>query len=91
MDWTVDWTVDWIVDWTVDCVLRTKNAHQRTGVTMASMDGEVSANPPVIVISCTSDSEQSDPETQESLALKLLGMQLETSECLRRSRLLTTT
>jgi len=79
------------VDWTVDCVLRTKNAHQRTGVTMASMDGEVSANPPVIVISCTSDSEQSDPETQESLALKLLGMQLETSECLRRSRLLTTT
>jgi len=59
--------------------------------TMVSMDGEVSANPPVIVISSTSDSEQSDPETQESLALKLLGMQLETSECIRRNRLLTTT
>jgi len=59
---------------------------------MASIDGEVSANPPVIVISSTSDSEQSDPETQESVALKLLGMQLETSECLRRNnRLLTTT
>ena len=46
---------------------------------MASIDGEVSANPSVIVISSTSDSEQSDPETQESVALKLLGMQLETS------------
>ena len=58
---------------------------------MASIDGEVSANPPVIVISSTSDSEQSDPETQDSVALKLLGVQLETSECLRRNRLLTTT
>ena len=58
---------------------------------MASIDGEVSANPPVIVISSTSDAEQSDPEMQDSVALKLLGVQLETSECLRRNRLLTTT
>ena len=41
---------------------------------MASMDSEVSANPLVIVIFSTSDSEQSDPEMQESLGLKLLGM-----------------
>ena len=51
---------------------------------MVYIDGEVCANPPVIVISSTSDSEQSDPETQESVAVKLLGVQLETSECLRR-------
>ena len=81
--WTLDCGLDRGLDCGLDCGLdwdyvldeRSANAHQRTGVTMASMDGEVSANPPVIVISCTSDSEQSDPETQESVALKLLGMQ----------------
>jgi len=59
--------VDWIVDWTVDYV-RTKceNAlENHSDDTMASIDGEVSANPPVIVISSTSDSEQSDPETRK--------------------------
>jgi len=35
---------------------------------MASIDGEVSANPSVIAISSTSDSDESDPETQESVA-----------------------
>jgi len=33
------------------------------------VDGEVSTKPPVIVISSTSDSEESDPETQEALLL----------------------
>ena len=36
---------------------------------MASINSEVSANHPVIVISSTSDSEQSDQETQEVLLL----------------------
>ena len=64
--WTVDWTVDWNVDWTVDYVLDERCASQNwSDDTMASIDGEVyvSANP--------------DPETQESVALKVLGMQME--------------
>jgi len=63
---------------------RSANVNQRTGVTIRwRLSTVISANPPVIVISSTSDSEQSDPETQENVALKLIGMQLETSECLR--------
>jgi len=70
----VDWTANWSVDWTVERTRRTKcecASVNRSDDTMASIDGEVCANPLVIVISSTSDSEQSDPETQENVAVKL--------------------
>ena len=83
--WTLDCGLDRGLDCGLDCGLdwdyvldeRSANAHQRTGVTIQWRLSTVRSplTPPVIVIFFTSDSEQSDPETQESVALKLLGMQ----------------
>jgi len=75
--WTGPWTGLWTGLWTTYSTNKVRCASEKWSEIWWCLS---TVPPPVIVISSTSDSEQSDPEMQESVALKLLGMQLETSE-----------